>query len=457
MSERDEIVIEDAEREGVPLLISIAGASGSGKTPCALRLARGLAAQPGDDLSNPDTLEEVDRHIVMVDGDAKRSLFYAPAAGERPGHLKFRFRRIDWQAPFTPGSLEARVDRAEKAPARVIIIDSFSYVWDAPGGCVEAHDEFCAREVERSRKFALDKGWRFDEDKAWDRASMEGWKHAKRPHSLMVTRLLQCRAHLIFCMHADDKLRFGEEVDERSGKKKATITQPKDLPIKERWVPICEKKFPRNLSDRILLVPERPGYPIVQRAHNDHLPWFDENRMIDEQLGVNLAAWARGASTTDLRTSGPMSLSSEGGASSPRAPSTRGPVKDAQAGPPSSSPRNDEGFPGDLPPPDAEIAYAGARYVPTQPQPILLARTIEEMSSGECQQYGKLLRELIVRAPAYAKRAWFDQNTPELVRLKARSPALFTWISEVVPQAPSAPASESVDPPADAQQAAMEF
>lgn len=420
---KEEIEIEDAEREGVPLLIGIAGASGAGKTPCALRLARGLAADPGDDLSDPAVLERVDRSIFMIDGDARRSLFYAPAAGEQPGHLKFRFRRIDWPQPFTCESLEARIDKAEAAGARVIITDSFSYVWDGPGGCVEVHDDFCAKEVERSRKFALDKGWKFDEEKAWDRASMEGWKVAKRPHSLMTNRILQCRAHLIFCMHADDKLRFGEETDERSGKKKVTITQPKDIPIRERWVPICEKKFPRHLSDRLLLVPERPGYPLVQRAHDDHKKWIDEDRMIDEALGVKLAAWARGAAK---QGAGPLNLSQSPAADdNPSSQRTTSGGAAPAAPPPSPPLPPSDTFPADL------IELWGRKYDHARPCQIEAPIGVARMDADDVAKLAKALAELIKRAAPANKHAWLSAQGEELAALRARGPKWVTALEDL--------------------------
>jgi hypothetical protein len=421
---KEVIEIEDAEREGVPLLISIAGASGAGKTPSALKLARGLAADPGDDLRDPAVLERVDRLIGMIDGDARRSLFYAPAEGEPPGPMKFKFRRIDWKSPFTCEGLEARIDRFETAGMRVIIIDSFSYVWDGPGGCVEVHDDFCRKEVERSRDFAVSKGWKFDEDKAWDRASMEGWKVAKRPHSLMVNRILQCRAHLIFCMHADDKLRFGEETDERSGKKKVTITQPKDIPIRERWVPICEKKFPRHLSDRLLLVPERPGYPLVQRAHDDHKKWIDEDRMIDEALGVNLAAWARGAAK---QGAGPLNISQSPAADdhpSPGQRTTSGGA--APAAPPPSPPLPpSDTFPGDL------IELWGQTYDHARPRLIEAAIGVARMDADDVAKVAKTLAELIRRAKPENKHAWLAAQGEELAALRARGPKWVTALEEL--------------------------
>ena len=424
---KEAIEIEDAEREGVPLLIGIAGASGAGKTPCALRLARGLAAEPGDDLRDPAVLERVDRTIGMVDGDARRSLFYAPAAGERPGHLKFSFRRIDWQAPFTCESLEARIDTFEKSGSRVIIIDSFSYVWDGPGGCVEVHDDFCAREVERSRKFALDKGWKFDEDKAWDRASMEGWKHAKRPHTLMTNRILQCRAHLIFCMHADDKLRFGEELDDR-GKKKVTITQPKDIPIRERWVPICEKKFPRHLSDRLLLVPERPGFPLVQRAHDDHKAWISEERMIDEALGVKLAAWARGAVKPGA---GPLALNTQSPVADDSLSKDQRPTRgdtSPDVSPPSPPLPPSDTFPADF------VDLWGQSYDPARPRAIEAPIGVARMEDDDVTKLAKALADLIGRAAPEVKRAWLTAQGEEMAALRARVPRWVGKLEELAPE-----------------------
>jgi len=67
-----------AIRENVSLLIALAGASGSGKTYSALRLAKGLAPTG---------------KIAFIDTEARRGLHYAD---------QFDFMHADMRPPFRP-------------------------------------------------------------------------------------------------------------------------------------------------------------------------------------------------------------------------------------------------------------------------------------------------------------------------------------------------------------------
>ena len=66
--------VKEAVREYAPLLLGMSGASGGGKTVCALRLAHGIQDEVGGD-------------ILMIDTDNGRGLFYAGVVrqeGRRP-------------------------------------------------------------------------------------------------------------------------------------------------------------------------------------------------------------------------------------------------------------------------------------------------------------------------------------------------------------------------------------
>lgn len=275
------IAFTPAIRDRVGLIIGMIGASGSGKTMSALKLARGLAG--GDDSK-----------IAVIDTEAGRAKHYAPAPGEKPSEFRFGFQHGDLKPPFTPEAYTEAIQTADKAGFEVIVIDSFSHEWEGEGGQHDIHLEELEKAVERARKYA---GANFDEDKAYERSSMGAWKEPKSRHRRLVARLLQCRAHLIICMRADEKVRM-ETVEEegRNGQKykKTVITQPKDLPIEERWVPICEKKFPYELTLSLLLAPVKPGVPIPLKLQEQHKPAVPLDRQVNEETGRQLAEWARG-------------------------------------------------------------------------------------------------------------------------------------------------------------------
>ena len=181
---------------------------------------------------------------------------------------------------------------ADKEGFDVIVLDSFSHSWDGEGGLQDMHTDAVEVAVDRARKYPD-----FDEYKVRERASMGAWKEPKMRLRRLVSRLLQCRAHLIICMRADEKIRM-EQIEEegRDGRKykKTVITQPKDLPIEERWVPIVEKRFPYELTLSLLLTPVQPGVPIPIKLQSQHRSSVPLDKQLSEETGRQLAAWARG-------------------------------------------------------------------------------------------------------------------------------------------------------------------
>jgi len=268
-----------AARERVGLLIGLAGASGSGKTLSALKLARGLAG--GDD-----------SRIAFIDTEAGRALHYAPAKGEKPGPDRFGFKHGDLKPPFSPDAYRDAIEAADAQGFEVIVIDSFTHEFEGDGGLHDIHDAIVDAQVEQARK-SHNGSWAFDEARTRDRLSVGGWREPKMRHKRLVSRLLQSRAHLIICMRADEKIRM-EQIEDDRGRKKTVIIQPKDLPVEERWVPICERRFPYELTLSAILTPTHPGVPIpikLQAQHRDAVPL---DRPLSEETGRALAAWARG-------------------------------------------------------------------------------------------------------------------------------------------------------------------
>lgn len=268
-----------AVRERIGLLIGLAGASGSGKSLSALRLARGMCN--GDDSK-----------IAFIDTEAGRGLHYAPAKGQKPGKFVFAFKHGDMVAPFSPERYLEAILAAEKDGAEVIVIDSYSHLWNSEGGLQDIHDQIVAAQVEAARK-AHTGSWKFDEVKTAERLSVGAWREPKGRNNRFVNRLLQCRAHLVFAMRADEKIRI-EKVRE-NGRERTVIVQAKDMPPAERWVPICEKRFMFELTTSIILSPENPGVPIPVKMSAEHRPFFPEGKPISEEAGRLMAEWARGA------------------------------------------------------------------------------------------------------------------------------------------------------------------
>src|ERR1700749_2602141 len=108
----------EATRQKVPLLVGLMGPSGSGKTFSALRLATGIQQVSGGD-------------IYFIDTEARRAL---------PSADQFKFRHLEFNAPF--GSLDylAAIEHCVKAGAKVIVIDSMSHEHIGPGGYLQTQE-----------------------------------------------------------------------------------------------------------------------------------------------------------------------------------------------------------------------------------------------------------------------------------------------------------------------------
>lgn len=245
------ISFRPAVRSNVGLLIGLAGASGSGKTYTAMRLARGIAG---------------DAPFAVIDTEAGRATHYADA---------FRFDHADLAPPFRPERYAEAIVAADKAGYPVIVLDSMSHVWAGDGGVLDWQEE------ELDRMAGQDYGKR-------EACKMAAWIKPKTAHKHMVAKLLQVRAHLILCFRAEPKV----EMVKVNGK---WTIQPKQSPTGlDGWLPICEKNLPYELTASFLLTADAPGVPKPIKLQEQHKALFPTDRAITEESGRRIAEWARG-------------------------------------------------------------------------------------------------------------------------------------------------------------------
>lgn len=244
--------LRPAVRENVPLLIGLAGGTGSGKTFSAMRLAKGLSGnQP----------------FAVIDTESGRAKAYAE---------DFQFDTGELVAPFTPDSyLQAilSVDSQKKYP--VIVVDSASHEYAGEGGILDWQEEELTRMVGN------------DYQKR-ESCKMASWIKPKMAHKAFVNKLLQVRSHLILCFRAEPKT----EMVKKNGK---MVVQAKEgLTGLEGWFPICEKNMPYELTAYFLLMAAQPGVPHPIKLMARHREFFPLDQPITEKAGEALAVWARG-------------------------------------------------------------------------------------------------------------------------------------------------------------------
>jgi hypothetical protein len=289
------IEFRPAVRENVPLIIGIAGSTGSGKTLSALKIARGLAG--GDDTK-----------IFAIDTESGRAGHYAVAKGEQPTADKFAFRWANLHPPFSPQSYRDAVMAADLAGAAVVVVDSMSHEWAGDGGILDWREQELEQSVERARQRAESAGWRFDEYRTRENLSVTSWIKPKGGHKRMMSALLACRPHLIFCLRAEEKMLMTSETDEKTGRKKAIIVPAHDRPISDRWQPICEKNFMYEMTVSLLMVAGQPGVPIPVKLQEQHRPMVPLDRPVSEATGAALLAWASGGAEPSARQPDPIAL-----------------------------------------------------------------------------------------------------------------------------------------------------
>ena len=247
-----------AARERVPLLLGLVGPSGGGKTFSALRLATGIQRVSGGD-------------IFVVDTEARRALHYAD---------RFKFRHVDFGAPF--GSLDylAAIQYCVGKGAGVVVVDSMSHEHEGPGGLLEQHEAEAAR---------LAKQW----GTRIETAKMAAWAAPKAARRRLINSVLQLPCNFVFCFRAKEKLKIKRGED------------PQHL----GFMAIAGEEFVFEMNVNALLLPGAGGVPTWQsdevgERQQIKLPgWAREmfgDRPLDEQTGEALARWAAG---TIVRTS----------------------------------------------------------------------------------------------------------------------------------------------------------
>lgn len=258
MKQNRNFQIIPAVRKSVPLLIGLFGASGSGKTFSALRLAHGIQRVcPGD--------------ILFIDSENNRALHYADS---------FTFSHIPFDPPF--GSLdylEVLEFAASKKPS-CVVIDSFSHEHEGIGG----HNDLHEKELDRIAGTDWQKR---------DRVKMFAWAKPKAARRTLLNGLLRLNVNIIFCFRAKET---SKPIKNKDGKTEVA---------QMGFMPITGQEFPFEMTINCLLPPHSDGYPkwnSQQRGENMmmKLPHqfkniFDKpDVQLNEDIGERLAIWAKG-------------------------------------------------------------------------------------------------------------------------------------------------------------------
>lgn len=241
------VMFARAKREGSHCLISMEGASGTGKTYSALKLGRGLVGPTG--------------RLALLDTETGRGKIYA--------NMDQGYDYGELTPPFTPERYVASIKAAEKQDVQCLIIDSASHEWEGIGGLIEIADS----------------------GKTKSGRSLEGlakWAKPKARHKRFIQTLLASRLHLIIC------LRVKEKLVQRKGDK------GKDEIVSAGWFPVQDKYFPYEMTVR-LFFPDggQKGVPMLSKCPSDLLGAFQGESVVSIDTGARIADWVQGGEPVD--------------------------------------------------------------------------------------------------------------------------------------------------------------
>lgn len=258
-----------AKRENVPLLLGLAGGTGSGKTFTALTLARGLAAG---------------KPFAGIDTENGRMNHYADIFPE--------LQVAQITAPFRPSKYAEAIEAGDAEKFPVIVVDSASHEWYGDGGCLDWQEEIMGGQESRR---------------------LMSWIEPKKAHKRMVTRLLQLDAHVILCFRAEPKVEMVDD-PEKPGKKK--FIEKRSLTGLNGWIPISEKNLPYELTASFLLMADRPGVPLPIKLQEQHRAFVPLDRPLTGETGRLLGEWAAGGAPRASESSAARDEGAAGGLSS---------------------------------------------------------------------------------------------------------------------------------------------
>ncbi|MCE9567457.1 MAG: ATP-binding protein [Planctomycetes bacterium] len=237
--------ISSAVRKSVPMLISLAGVSGSGKTYSALLLAAGLAGNG---------------KVGFLDTENGRGSMYADSPGIQAA-LPQGYQIAEMREPFAPSRYTDAVMAFQDAGCRVLVIDSMTHEWEGYGGCSDIAENNKLR-------------------------GMPNWAKAKTEHKRMMNHLLACQMHVVFCLRARDKVKIAKVM--KDGREREEV-----IPIGLQ--PIQEKNFTFEMTLSLML-DEHTHRPTVTKCPEPLLSLFQGDQpLITKKMGENLRAWSEAA------------------------------------------------------------------------------------------------------------------------------------------------------------------
>lgn len=233
----EEFQVTQATRKAVPVLVALAGTSGSGKTFSGLLLAAGIAQ--GD-------------KVGMIDAENGRGTLYEDDPAIRAA-LPNGYSYVPIAPPYSPARYVMALRAMEAAGVHVCLIDSTSHEWEGEGGCTD---------IAENNK---------------TRGGKENWALAKREHKKFLGYCLSSPMHIVFCLRARDKVKI--------------LADGKVVP--QGIQPICEKNFTFEQLISLLFDETTHQYSGL-KIPKMLTAIFRGGELITKEHGVAIRKWADG-------------------------------------------------------------------------------------------------------------------------------------------------------------------
>lgn len=247
------------------ITVGLSGASGTGKTYSALRVARGIAEGTTGKKGSP---------IGYVDTENRRALHYKR---DFPEMVHFDMKAVDDDGNmlgFPPERWIKVIDAAEEAKLPVLVIDSFSHAWEGVGGILDMHAQ------------TLDRLTRGDDSKK-DARSQLAWAEVKPRYRRLIDRIVRAKTNIVICTRAKPVMQ-----DFKTGQNaRPTKTRMKDVP----WDPAADGDLMFEMTAMFILDPKAPGCPVHRiKCADQFKTLFDPAQPMSEATDRAMAEWAAG-------------------------------------------------------------------------------------------------------------------------------------------------------------------
>lgn len=228
--------VKDAVRELVFVKVALMGASGSGKTYSALKMATGMS----------EALEPIlgrKAKIIMLNNEASRGKYYAN---------EFDYSIADIAAPHEPEKYVSAIKQCVKMGFDIIILDSSSHEWEGDGGCLAIHSLLGGK--------------------------YQDWSKVTPRHNKFIQEIADSPIHIIATMRGKDQY----EMD-KSEQGRITVTKL-GVGAKQR------EGFEYEFTTTLLL--EQQDHFAKAQKDNTHIFESKGRFIIEKEHGKEIIAWA---------------------------------------------------------------------------------------------------------------------------------------------------------------------